>query len=417
MIWKLSPESFMQQHAKEGFRWLSANQHDTARAARTNMTFAGMAAFEALVRFEASAPRELIVSLYNRGDTKQLDESDFQKLLQNVETNLTAWTGMKGILFKTQERTSAAILQRKSWIKEPYRVDLVWSFSEKSQTYGINAPRPEFARLQITPFDPMQDPRKTILATGAPAPLKQLTLMELRTRVKREPNGDVLIPSVPMVDQGQKGYCAAAVAERLLRYYGRSLDQHEIAQLANTTSDGGTTSKDMVAALRRVSTETKMDVAVLYDFDLQAYDLTVADYNLLAKRARKPEVTNKRRDNGFIYVDSISNVYKEMDPTLLREARLKREGKMAEFKAAITKYVNSGVPLAWSCMVGVVKEKLVPQGFGGHMRLIIGYNDRTKEILYTDSWGAGHEVKRFSLADTWTITMGLYSLQPREIRL
>jgi hypothetical protein len=220
-----------------------------------------------------------------------------------------------------------------------------------------------------------------------------------------------------MVDQGQKGYCAAAVAERLLRYYGRSLDQHEIAQLANTTSDGGTTSKDMVAALRRVSTETKMDVAVLYDFDETAYDLTVTDYNLIAKRARKPEVTNKRKDNGFLYRESIAVVYKEMDPTLLREARLKREGKLGEFKAAITKYINSGVPLAWSCMVGIMKEKPDPKSVGGHMRLIIGYNDRTKEILYTDTWGAGHEVKRFLLADTWTITMGLYSLQPREIRL
>ena len=55
------------------------------------------------------------------------------------------------------------------------------------------------------------------------------------------------------------------------------------------------------------------------------------------------------------------------------------------------------------------------KGFGGHMRLIIGYNDRTQEILYTDTWGAGHELKRLSLADAWTITLGLYCLQPGDL--
>ena len=46
------------------------------------------------------------------------------------------------------------------------------------------------------------------------------------------------------------------------------------------------------------------------------------------------------------------------------------------------------------------------------MRLIIGYNTATKEIVYSDSWGMGHEQKRMPLADAWTITNGLYSLQP-----
>jgi len=34
--------------------------------------------------------------------------------------------------------------------------------------------------------------------------------------------------------RGPKGYCAAAVAERLLRYFGKEVDQHE------NRADGGT---------------------------------------------------------------------------------------------------------------------------------------------------------------------------------
>jgi len=47
------------------------------------------------------------------------------------------------------------------------------------------------------------------------------------------------------------------------------------------------------------------------------------------------------------------------------------------------------------------------------MRLIIGYNARSSEILYSDSWGAGHEIKRMSLRDAYAITTGLLSIEPR----
>ena len=34
---------------------------------------------------------------------------------------------------------------------------------------------------------------------------------------RKAESGDVVIPDVPMVDQGQKGYCVVACAERLMR--------------------------------------------------------------------------------------------------------------------------------------------------------------------------------------------------------
>ncbi len=46
------------------------------------------------------------------------------------------------------------------------------------------------------------------------------------------------------------------------------------------------------------------------------------------------------------------------------------------------------------------------------MRIIVGYNAATGEILYSDSWGAGHEEKRMAIDDAWTVTTGLGSLQP-----
>ena len=46
------------------------------------------------------------------------------------------------------------------------------------------------------------------------------------------------------------------------------------------------------------------------------------------------------------------------------------------------------------------------------MRLIVGYNAKTEEILYSDSWGAGHELKRMKADDAWTITTGLMTVEP-----
>jgi hypothetical protein len=78
----------------------------------------------------------------------------------------------------------------------------------------------------------------------------------------------------------------------------------------------------------------------------------------------------------------------------------------------VQSHVDDGVPLLWSVMLGIVPEQKAPQGFGGHMRLIIGYNSKSSEILYSDSWGPGHELKRMPAVDAWTITTGLNTIEP-----
>jgi hypothetical protein len=80
-------------------------------------------------------------------------------------------------------------------------------------------------------------------------------------------------------------------------------------------------------------------------------------------------------------------------------------------------HIDKGTPLLWSVILGLVPEPgRSSQGIGGtvggHMRLIIGYNEKTDEIFYSDSWGPGHELKRLSTADAWTITTGLASIEP-----
>jgi hypothetical protein len=48
----------------------------------------------------------------------------------------------------------------------------------------------------------------------------------------------------------------------------------------------------------------------------------------------------------------------------------------------------------------------------GHMRLITGYNSKTSGVIYTDSWGAGHERKVMPLSEAEEMTTAIFSMAP-----
>jgi hypothetical protein len=97
---------------------------------------------------------------------------------------------------------------------------------------------------------------------------------------------------------------------------------------------------------------------------------------------------------------------------VLKEVRTRNKSDVGKFQRSVESHINEGTPLMWTVMLGKVPEKGIPQNAGGHMRLIIGYNNKTNEIIFTDSWGAGHEIKRMAIDDAWTITTGTMSIEP-----
>jgi len=93
------------------------------------------------------------------------------------------------------------------------------------------------------------------------------------------------------------------------------------------------------------------------------------------------------------------------------------DGKRDAFDVNVTSRIDDSDPLFWSVTLGDVPEQAaygkgtsLSNGRGGHMRLIIGYNEERGEILYSDSWGEGHELKRMDAKDALSITRGMYYL-------
>lgn len=392
-IWTMDRDEVMAKAQPWRFVWTSIAR-DSARSARPDLEYHGFRVWEAVLWCGSNGVRNVVLSLYNRGDGGIIRMESFTQLVQQVSSVLTTHTNVKPVS-KDISRSAGIPKQTLTWTLDSRIYQLEWSASAYRERTA-SATLPEYLRLTLRPA-----------GTAAPAGTTAVSGLALvKKAVQKLPNGDVWLNDVPMVDQGDKGYCAAAVTERVLKYYGTAYDEHEAAQIFSTFA--GTDPETMKKALRRVSMALRIKLNVIEDTSVDNFFQGVNAYNTVAKKKKQPEILLPRQ--GAI---SAAEVYRAMDPDLYVESKTKNAAPVGRFKDKVSQSISRKVPLIWGVILGMVKEPDIPQAFGGHMRLIIGYNDKTREILYSDSWGAGHELKRMPLDRAFAITTGLFSIEPR----
>jgi hypothetical protein len=346
------------------FEWVSTT-HDRARFSRhmfsnteTNLTMFGgsVKLEEAILEFVNGKAGRATISFYNRGDSGDITTAEFDRLFKLIGQNLSQ---VMKVSPKRQIMSSNAALPVVGWLwTSPTGIALL-EYNEYNTPGKVT--KPEFLRLKLAAPN-QADWSMGKMATG-------VQRMELVKRVTKKPDGDVFISGVPMVDQGQKGYCVAASCQRLFEYMRIPCDQHEMAKLVNIDAESGA---DIVTMQKSLA---KIDGA----------------FNVIFKPLINPEqyYTNGR----------------------------KRRVSEKAFLSLVKEYVDKGVPLLWGLMLGEKPEDPPLPGdgqvSGGHMRMVIGYNLAKNQILFTDSWGAGHELKRMAMLDAYDVTMGLYSIAPR----
>jgi hypothetical protein len=404
--WDQSADTFMRGNVGQSFRWLSATGRDAARCPPENaLQCFGMRVWEAVVRFEADRPRSLEVSLYNRGDAGDLSEEAFAILVAKIRQALDQHVGGDGGMLPLQRVAGKAKLERCAWNKSGNQFVLKWSSTGKRGEF-----RAEYVLLEITPYDAKADPLKARSSALVQTRSGMLTPAELKAKVTRKDDGTVYIADVPMVDQGQKGYCAVATAERILRHYGTDVDQHIVAQLADSSATLGTNPEHMLAMLKKAGTQFGVKVKVLYGLEFRKLLDEFRAYNKFARKAGKPEIGIP---GGRMII--ISDLYANLDPATYRQFRTEKLRREYEtFQRDIQKYVDQGVPLAWSVHLGMFPEPELAQASGGHMRLIIGYDAQNGKIVYSDSWGPRHDYKTMPMDQAWTITSSLSVMTTRK---
>ncbi|MFC1498322.1 C39 family peptidase [Verrucomicrobiota bacterium] len=407
LLWKMPQNEFLKKYAqKYKFHWVSADRKDSIRSVMSSLTFLDFKVHELLVSFKDGKIGEIRISFFNRGDTGEIKKTEFERLVRTVQEAITSWTGERQTKGPQTKRLSSVRKESAIWTRKQDQAKLEWSYSTGSKRKDGFTYRPEYINFQIQAFDKSKDYRSRLAQQSKSK--STVSLSKLKSSIKKESNGDIFIQGIPMVNQGQKGYCAVATAERIMRYYGRDIDQHQLAQLAQTGTGGGTSPAAMINALRKLGLSLGCKVESLMEFKVMTFLKLIDDYNKVAKKRGKKVINYEN-----LKVLNAGAIYNDMDADALKESRLKKKADMDKFQKFIKKYIDKGIPLVLSVMLGKIEEKEIPQARGGHMRLIIGYNLKSKEIIYSDTWGSGHEFKKMSMEDVWCITTGLYTVEPR----
>jgi hypothetical protein len=420
--WASSPEAFLQRFMDAGFRFVDKGCAVSDR--REALRFLELEVCEARVYFAPDKTRieRVRLSLYNKGDAGRRDRETFEESAEAVKKRIAGFAGEPGMTGRTSNDRPNYFVKRHQWVKRSPGIQLEWAYVEPHRSEGKSVPySAEFVAVTLAP---VKAGGGVQAAPGSMATAARVrgAQRSIRENVTRNATGDVWIANLPMVDQGQKGYCAAAASERVLRYYAIEVDQHQIAQLADTAAEGGTTLEGMAKAVSKVGRQFQLDKKELIapdsegSFEKSDHAKLLEEYNAVAKKKKAPQIDWKMYTAN--YVVDVQEIWREMDPEILLAARSGQKQAMNQFVRNVALYVDQGVPLLWSCLVGMYPEEppLGEKGAFGHVRLIIGYNTKTKEILYSDSWGPDHALKRLPLDQAWAMTKGVIVLKPRGVR-
>ncbi len=247
-------------------------------------------------------------------------------------------------------------------------------------------------------------PREGWAFSSAPRPRKALRPAPPETL----PDGARLV-RVTLPLQTDPGTCAPVVVSGLLAHYGMPISPEWLERHAGTTPDGGTNVQHLLGIVGREVLPGSG--AVLHEhlgFGTERFKRLFVAYNRLADArpgTRRiywmPGAADLRVDRKLALAD----------PALLRKAANSLPGR-ERFWRIVQDAINGGDPLLWGVVVGIVPEPLLPstQTRGGHLRLIVGYRERPREVVFADPWGPAHAAKRLPLDDAWTETATLHSL-------
>lgn len=204
---------------------------------------------------------------------------------------------------------------------------------------------------------------------------------ESTANLMRSDSGDVYIGSVPMVDQGSKGYCVPATLERCFRYYGvNEVDMHRIAAVSKTKLGGGTEINKSLSGIGSL---------------LSRYNLRYENCGAL-----RLNQISKRIDKGYPVLWALYS-----SPEYMKRMR-ENNSKRAKMIAAD--------PDNWKEFIKDQK-RIKKSEKGPHVCLIIGYNRKTGEIAVTNSWGRAGAMAWVPFRDAAVADAdeNLYIIRPR----
>jgi len=275
-----------------------------------------------------------------------------------------------------------------SWISPEYYISLKCIYS----TDPKKAFKPGNIKFSIF--------RRVALA----APVKKIepsTETAADSNIKTNDKGDRHL-SVPMIKEKSPKECVAVCMKRIFAYYKTAPKNRSWKKISENLTLNVKSAKGLKQVFSSIASECRCSVKKLAStsvFDNFNSVLRFArDYNAQAVKAKKSRI-NPFKANSF------KKLLEVMDEDVLVNTR-NNPKKIKEFKSKVCKEIDAGKPVLWIVFLGVVKEKVKPLApLGGRARLIVGYNPKTNEVIYSDNWEKGHELKKMSWEKAWAITL------------
>ena len=409
---------FDQQILKASFRFLNKYQLQRAPSYARNQRLKGM----------------YLTFKVNQGD---IDKNTYLKNMESLKTKIEAL----GKLPRPR------ITKRKSWEwsrysclwRSPqYTICLRWEYSNTAAAFKSKA-----ARLSIFYTPPkVEKPKEPLNKYGKMIDEESIDYADGKNE------NDVLL-KVPMIAEKSRKNNLSVAVERIISYYNQlGNDSKNGYKVRKNGASGKTNYLDKLPveyAAKRYILDERIGVKRLVDpdcfEDYKSFRNLLYQYygdNVIYhyKRGWKNNVHYKTNKNckkevvvfriesrnggskkltkdifirltkyGYICLGNHFEILQNMnDEKRLLKARCK-SSRVNHFKARVRKQIMDGKPVLWDVIIGVLKEKVaMPYKKGEYVRLIVGYNDKTDELIYSDSLGKGHEMKKMSWDKAWAIT-------------
>ncbi len=215
-------------------------------------------------------------------------------------------------------------------------------------------------------------------AEGPEKPTPQQLRDSAVNNVERRANGDVIVTGIPMVDQGEKGYCMMASLSMVAQYWQSEMDMDFLAAKSGYKYGDTPVDRKAIPIYHATGREAGLDV-------------TYTD--------------------GFNY-DRFKEAIDRGQPVIaFRFIRAARDKLHMKYAAEVAKNPDATAPDGFSD-----RDQFSTRTFrdGGHASVINGYNDQRKEIIFTDSWGEGHRNKRMSVEEMRGSCMNTFYIGPEE---
>lgn len=348
-----------------------------SRHRRDGVDIFGRHATSLILNSELDRPSEFLLPFTNKGDSVQKEpdpgdlpdrrmyreakkrhEEKLEELADRIKADEAAISeGLSTLLGRPKNTYYGATQELRC------RVD-TWEWN--GHTFLLAADEDEGAWLRLVPPE-------TAAARGRTT---RITDKELRERlqqcVETRPNGDVIIRGIPMVDQGNKGYCVPSTWARYFQYLGIPADEYTFAEAAGTAAGGGTSTRQMVSAAEQLASSNGRRIEK-------------------ARREASVRTVSSTIDKGLPLMWTMYSV----PPFDRLGAGADRMGSMS--------------PEEWGASLDERRKAardIKKDRDRGHVCMIIGYNPITKEICTSDSWGHGHEEKWYPEEEVEAVDAG-----------